>query len=426
MGIAERTRHTLALMTRRAYLSSVLRVALTHLVYYRRQTALAVGGGAVAVVVFISLSGIGYGAVIESTDAISWFNRELWATTGGVGLTPGTVGAVDNPISNAHERSHEIASHESVTAAQSVAFQAVYVSPHGEEFETIVGVGVGGDAGKLRIARRFTREDRHYANGTYEGPMTGRIVVDSETAAQYNLSVGDTLHVGATILTAKQYEFTVVGVSDKLSGFLGTRTVGMHLSELQEVSGTTGRDPASFVAIRVKPGVNPESVEHELEQTHPGLEVRSDAEQLRSVVREQTPVVVGAVTLIVVAVIVGIALVGNTLALMIAHQRRQLAALRATGVSSVTLAGVVTTQGVIVGGVSGIVGLLAVYPVMSALNAVVRDLTGFSDLVEIPAWLIGAGFLIALGVGTAGATVAGWRVGRLDSLAYEIRLGSKK
>jgi len=392
------------------------RVAVEQLSYHRGRTVLAVLGVALAVLLVVALGSVGYGTLTTGDQAVDWFQHDLWVTGDGVDLDPTSVGGVANPITGAHELSDELESRDGVAHARSVAFQSVYVSPDGEDFDTVVGVGVGGDAARLRIASRFNRRDIHYDDGTYSGPMTNRVVVGPSLARQYDLEEGDTLHVGGTIASARAHEFTIVGITGDFSNFLGTPTVGLHLSELQEVSGTTGTDPAALVAVTLESGADRDAVEHDIEQRYPWLSVRTDDEQVRATIGTHAPLVASGITLVGLAVCSAVAVVTIVLRLMVYQQRRQLAALRASGISTRTLVAVVTLQGTGIGLAGSVLGGGAAVPAVVVLDHGIERMTGVSGLVQAPPWLLAGGVAFALVVGILGAASAGWHVVRLDPL----------
>jgi putative ABC transport system permease protein len=401
-------------------LSGAVGIGLSGLRHRRGRAALAVVGIALAVLLVVLLSGLGYGLTTTGGQAIDWLDRDLWATTGPVAFAPGAVGGVENPIEDAHLVADRMSRIEGVSEVQALAFQAVYVSPDGEEFDTVVGVG-GTDSGDtivIQQGRTFSGDDVHYADGTYEGPMTHEAIVGPRLADRYDLEPGDTLHVGGTLAAARENEFEVVGVSNTFSRFLGTPTVALHLSELQEVSGGTGNDRAAILAVTLADGADPAAVERRIERAFPRFSVRTNDEQVGAVIGNQGPVLAAATTLVALAVVAGAALVTNVLALLVAQQRERFAALKAAGVSGRLLAVTVLAQGLAVGLLGGLLGLALALPAATLLNRVVADLAGFSDLLATPAWLLAAGVALAAAVGVAGSTVAGWRVSRLSPLAH--------
>ena len=395
-------------------------VGLSGLRYRRGRAALAVAGVALAVLLVVLLAGLGYGLTTTGGQAIDWLDRDLWATAGPVAFAPGAVGGVENPVEDAHAVAAEMEGVEGVAEVQALAFQAVYVSPDGANFDTVVGVGGtgSGDTIVVQRGRSFSSGDVHYANGTYEGPMTREVIVGPRLAERYGLEPGDTLHVGGTLAAARENEFEVVGISNTFSRFLGTPTVALHLSELQEVSGGTGNDRAAILAVSLAEGADPAVVERRIERAFPRFSVRTNDEQVGAVIGDQGPVLAAAATLVALAVVAGVALVTNVLALLVAQQRERFAALKAAGVSGRLLAVAVLSQGLVVGLLGGALGLALAIPATTLLNRVVADLAGFSDLVATPSWLLAGALVLAAVVGIGGSTVAGWRVSRISPLAH--------
>jgi putative ABC transport system permease protein len=240
--------------------------------------------------------------------------------------------------------------------------------------------------------------------------MTNRIVVDSATAAQYNLSVGESVYVGSTVVEARSNQFRVVGITDKFSGFLGAQTIGMHLSELQEVSGTTDTDPGSFIAIRVEETARVDTVVQELNQRHPELEFRTAGDQTQAIVRSQQSLTTGGIAIGFLAVVVGGGIAGNTLGFVVVSQSAAFAGLSGLGVSSQTLRGIVLSQGILIGGGGGLVGVGVALISVPLLNHLVAAVTGFDSVIQTPWWVVVGGFLVAVTVGAVAGLLGVWRL----------------
>lgn len=401
-------------------LRAVVGLAGAQLRFYRLPSALAVAGVALAVLLMVLLTGLGHGVTTAGTEGLDWLDQDLWVSAGPIEVAPGAVGGVKNPLLDAHTTADRIAARDDVRRAEALAFQAVYVSPNTSAFVTVVGVGGTGNSSSINLHEGpgFHEPDVHYANGTYAGPMTHEVIIDERTAAMFDVAVGDSLYIGGTIATAREHRFEVVGISPTFSTFLGTATVTLHLSELQTLTGTTGTDPASLIAVSTAPNADREAVAADLEREYPGYSVRSNREQLRAVLGRQSSVLASAVALVVVALLVGTALVVNVLGLLVHHQRTELAALRAAGVRSRTLLGVVGGQAVAIGLLGGGLGLLAAPAVASLLNPALADLAGFPKLVKLPWWILTGGGMLAFLTGVTGAVVAAWSIGRLSPVEY--------
>jgi len=402
-----------------ARLRGVGSIAVAQLWHQRRRVVLAVAGIAVAVLLVTLLVGLGNGVTTRGLAALDNTNRDLWMGATGE-FAPTAVGGVENGLVDAHEIASRVDAREEVKRAQAVAFQSVYASPDASEFRTVVGMGVTGTSAPIPLSRGegFDRGDVHYAGGSYDGAWTGEVIVDERAAALLSVSVGDTLHVGGTIAGARDQEFTVVGVSEGISSFVGAPTVILHLSELQELTGTAGPDAASLITITIRDGTEAERVAADLEGAVPGTDVRTNEEQLGSILRRQAPAIVGTAAIVALAVVIGLALVVNVAALLVYGQRVELAALKAAGVSTPTLVGTAGTQGVTIGLVGGALGLAATPPAAAVVNRIVFRLTGIEALIALePAFLL-AGMAMAVCMGVVGAAVAGWLVGGIGPLEH--------
>jgi putative ABC transport system permease protein len=93
-----------------------------------------------------------------------------------------------------------------------------------------------------------------------------------------------------------------------------------------------------------------------------------------------------------------------------------LAALDTPTRGSVTLAGVVTVQALVLGVAGGALGVALTPPAVAGLNAVANAVVGFETLVRTPRWIYGVGFAIAVVVSALGAAAAGLRIASLNAL----------
>ncbi|WP_458207755.1 ABC transporter permease [Haladaptatus sp. NG-SE-30] len=395
-------------------------VATAQLRHDRSRTILAVIGIAIAVLSTTLLASLGVGVFETGQQKFDASGRDLWITGGSLSNGPAGYGP---SILDSHELARDIESRDDVTSAVPMAFQAVYVGNGSGKTRTLVGVGVpgGGPFVDIEAGSGFQQSDVHYDDGTYEGPMTGTVIIDSRTAEMFDVDVGDTLHIGGSVESARDNTFEVVGISSTFSSFLGAPTVTTHLSELQEVTGTTGTDKATFITISLADGADRNEVEQELQQEYPEYTVRTNDEQMRSVLQHNTIIIAVGGALVVLAVVAGFALTLDVLSIVVFQQSRELAALSALGISSRTLVGMVTAQGVLLGVAGGLLGVAATPPFVVALNYLAERLVGFEDLVRAPTEVLLLGGAIALVIGTLAAAITGWRTLRIVGIDQLMR-----
>lgn len=384
----------------------------------RMRTVLAVVGVALAVLSVTLLAGVGAGVVATGNEKFDESGRDLWVSGGPIDIAPGSVGGFRNPIPNAHPLADEIAAHDGVKTAVPMAFQIVYVSTDGEEFETTVGSGVpgaGGSSVSLESGSGFSGPNTHYAGGSYDGEMTHQAIVSPETAAEFDLEVGDTIHVGGTIANARRNEFEVVGISPTFANFLGTGTVTLRLSELQTLTGNAYGDRATLVTIQTAPGADPAAVRDELAAEHPEYTFRTNREQLVSLLERQAVVLAAGVSLVGLGVISGGILALNVLLSIIYIQRRSLSILRAVGATRRSVVGVALVESAAVAA-GGYLVAVAVTPLAATgLNRLALAVTGFDGLVQVPTYAYAVGAGVACGFALLGGTLGAWRVARVAS-----------
>jgi len=407
----------MSLLGRARRLRATVGIVFAELSRNRLRTMLAIAGIVLAVLATTLLVGVGAGVLETGQEQFDAADRDLWVSSGPVGISAAS-GGFDNTLYDAHVVGNEITEVEGVRNAVPIGFQTVYVSDTGEEFSTIIGTGVTGSGSAVSISEgeAFPGSAGHYNDGGYDGSMSHEVLIDTETANQFDLEVGDTVFIGGTLNAARNNEFTVVGISDTFSGFLGTPTVTMPLSELQTITGSTATDSATFVTVTTEEDAETAVVQQRLQEEYPEFTVRNNQEQLESVVQNQALVLAGAATLVILAFIAGLALTTNLLGLVVYQQQSTLAALQAVGLSQWTLIKFIAGQGLALGIVGGVIGVGLTLPAAEGLNRLGEMLVGFEGLVQVPDEILVVGFGIATVVGTLSAAVVAWRVSRLDTL----------
>ena len=392
-------------------------IAFRQLRWDKTRTVLAVIGIALAVLSVTLLAGVGAGVTETGNELFNEADRDLWVTGGPITLAPGSVGGFQNPVPNAHTFANQIEQHEDVQTAVPLAFQVVYVSTDGEEFETIVGSGTPGAGGSVRITdgEGFTGPNTHYADGNYSGNFTHQALISPELAAQQNLTVGDTIHVGGTIASARANEFEVVGISPTFSNFLGTSTVTVRLSELQTLTGNAYDDSATLITISTVDGADREAVREDLATTYPEYTFRTNQEQFVEILQQQAVVLAAGTSLVVLGVVAGGMLALNLLLSLVYIQRKPFAVLRATGATRRGIAGIAIVQAVSIAAGGYLLGALLTPPLAAGLDQLAFAVTGFEGLVQVPRYAYLAGGVVAGGFALLGGLLGVWRVTRVTS-----------
>lgn len=394
-------------------------VAIAQLRHGRLRTVLAVVGVAMAVLATVLLVSVGIGVVETGQQKFDQSGRDLWVTGGPVELRPGSAGGFENTLVDAHGVATNISARDDVSTAVPMAFQTVYVGRNTSEYETVIAAGAPAKGPSVRITdgRPFQHQDIHYGNGNYDGPMTREVVIDERTAQQLNVSVNDTLYIGSTLSTARKNEFTIVGVSPTYSRFVGAPTVTLHLSELQEVTGSTASDRATFISIRLEEGANRSAVEADLEEAYPAYTIRTNEEQLRATLRDKVAVIASGLSLVLLAVVAGILLTLNLQLSFVYQRREKFAALQALGTSSSSLLLAVLANTVLIGLAGGVIGVALAFPATELINWIAAAVSGFNGVVSLSRRILLGGLLAALGVSVLSAIAASLYLYRLRPLS---------
>lgn len=391
-------------------LKASLGIAFAQLRRRPLRTVFAILGITLAVLSVTLLGGLGVGVLDFGEQQLDTADRDLWVSAGETRLTTAQGGGFENTLFDSRSVAEDIEGYEGVRHVAPIAFDSVYVDAGDGDFETIIATGVPGTGGgTVSLQEGEHLDSEHYAGGSYDGEMSHEVIIDDRTAERLDVEIGDTLRIGVSTMIAQDHEFTVVGTSSTMSEMLGTATVTLPLAEFHRVTGSVDAEPATFITVTVDDDASVSAVEETIETNHPDLDVRTNREQIEAVLQEQMVVLVAGVMLVVLAVIAGIALTGNLLALLVHQQRRAFAALEAQGCSSRFITGTVVWQGMLLGLLGALFGIALTIPAAALANYAIATLIGFEGIVIIEPWMLVLGGTIAFVIGTVSAAVVGWR-----------------
>ncbi len=368
----------------------------------------------------ILLVSVGLGVVETGEQKFDQAGRDLWISGGPVEIQPGSAGGFSNSIIDAHALENQLDARQDVAVAAPFVFQTVYLGSSGSDVGRVIGVGAPSvpNAISTTAGRAIPRGDVHYGNGSYNGPMVHEVLVSEQVANQYNLSVGDTINIGSTLFTARQNEFTVVGISNAYSSAVGASTVVMPPSELQEISGLTASDRAAMMTVRLRSGVNVSAAKQQLQRAYPEYTIRTNQEQLRATLADQAVVIVSGASLVLLAVVAGVLLLINLQLSLVARYQETFGALTALGTSQSSLILVIVVNTLFIGVVGGGVGWLLAYPSVAALNQVTAAITGFENVVSLSNRILFGAASISVIISLAGGVVATLYLGRTNPLEH--------
>ncbi|ELZ08937.1 hypothetical protein C479_12454 [Halovivax asiaticus JCM 14624] len=370
------------------------------------RTALAVGAVTLAVLSVTLFASLGVGVVSVGQDRVEDAERDVWITS------DGAEAGVENGIVGAHAISADVSEREDVTRAAPIGLHTTYVGSDRDALEPITAVGVYETHGGFDFESGSGFEGSDEIASPSADPGATDIVLDPAVADDIGVSVGDTIYVSVDANGESARAFTVVGTADLYSQYLGSPTVTMRLAELQALAGSRGSDRATFVTVDVTDGADRAALRDELAATYPQYDVRTSDDQFVAMVKDRALVVTSGVALVGLAVVGGIVLTANLFVLVAYQQRRELAALRAIGLSRTVLSGLVGMQGLVIGAAGGGLALVLTGPIAGRLNELVAQVVGFESLLQTTPAVYGLGAVVAVTIGAVAAFVGGWSASR--------------
>lgn len=345
-------------------------IAWRNLVRERTRLVVAVSGVAFAVLLILLLQGLYTGVNEQASRYLRSVGGDVW-----VGQS-GTRGGFGHSVSVLPEATgDQLAGVEGVEwVAPLFGRPLVVTTPDGDEADVFlmgydVSTGVGGPPGFVGGAR---------------APGTGEILVDRVFAQNQGLDVGDTVEVAGQ-------DLRVGGIASGGNSLI-TRYAWARLDDVARLAGSD--DVVSYFVLRAQAGVPAERLVRSAQGAVPGT-VATTADEFiagsTADIRESfLPILF---VLVVIALVVGTAMIGLTIYTSVLEKRREYGVLKAIGFSNRQLLGIVWRQALVAGGL----GFVAGVPLTLAVGAwIERVLPEFETSVRAVDVLLVAGAAAAM------------------------------
>src|SRR4051812_42939446 len=207
-----------------------------------------------------------------------------------------------------------------------------------------------------------------------EGPR--QVALDAGTAADENFKVGDTVAV-STLGAKRRYELTGIATFGAVNS-LGNATMAIwDLPTAQRLLDKKGRFDG--ISIAAKAGTSTDELLRAVQPLVPAsLEVK-DAAQQAAADADETNVIVNAIRYFLlgfgaIALFVGAFVIFNTLSITVAQRTREFATLRTIGASRKQVMRSVVIEGLVIGLLASVIGLLAGFGLAKLLSAIGGEL----------------------------------------------------
>ena len=255
--------------------------------------------------------------------------------------------------------------------------------------------------------------DVKVTGGRIEDLANGGVMVQADPVRDLGLKIGDT--VTATWQNGTTTPLPVVGTF-KDASVLGTNWI-VALDTMAKAS--PAADPRDqLVAANLKQGTDPVATRAELDSLlgdYPQLRVEDRAEYRKrqlGQINQLLTIINGMLLLAVVIALLGIA---NTLALSVFERTRELGLLRAVGMSRRQLRRAVRWEAVIVALFGALLGIVIGTPLGAAISSAMPK--SFVSTVTVPVGQLVVLLVVALLAGMVAAIFPARRAGRMNVLA---------
>jgi putative ABC transport system permease protein len=359
-----------------------------------RQTLLAVGGVALAVVLLLSVTSVGLGLAAQGTVITE--ATDFWITPE---ESQGSVvtGVEGTRFGQVHAVAAQLTARERVTHATPVLFDVARIGTNTTDPQVVFILGIipppNGSTVLGLPTDGFTPGDPYYANGTYNGSWTGEAILSESAATALNVTTGETLQTGGS--GDAHQDLTVTETSPARGpGVAQFPVVLVHLSEAQQLTGATTRDKADQILV----DVTDPAVRDQLETVYPAAEVVSRSGLLtRELQNSNLPLAV-SVAAGVVAIVAGTLTIVTTIGFEVADDASTRAVLAALGLPRGTRLGLVITETLVTTLLGGVIGVIGWLVTVGVINLLATRFAAVPVAVIRPVLAL-YGVAIALGVG---------------------------
>jgi putative ABC transport system permease protein len=267
--------------------------------------------------------------------------------------------------------------------------------------------GIGADPAAVVFGsppQGFLTRQLVIVEGEQPKSWTGEALVGDRLAAQLKLAPGRALEV-------KGRRYRIAGVYHSGILFEDSGAV-LGLAEAQRLLGRPGEE--TNVIMKLAPGARAGAAGRAIERSFPGTQTITTPQQALRAGANGVLISKAILVIVVIAIVVGVIGVTNTMAMSVAERRGELGLLSTVGWSPWRVAMLILGEGVAVSVLGAAVGLLV--GVIGG-DLLVKAL-GVSAYVSpsVTAWGLGRGLLVGVAIGVLGGIYPAWRVTRMTPL----------
>ena len=252
--------------------------------------------------------------------------------------------------------------------------------------------------------------------GSLSGQSSNAVILGSETAKKYNVTVGDTFKV-------KDNKFKVVGVMSKVgSGWPLTidSSMVMSLSHAQDISDRP--DLISTVIIKPKAQYSAQDAENNLQDAYPKYSIYSEKDTQKTIDNNLSQVKIFMNMISLFIFIVSMILIMNVMMMSVKEKTKEIGTMRAIGTKRRSIMALIIYESLILSVIGGVIGILLMSPVYDILGILMGAKNVNFFHFAVPSAVVVQVALIVFVIGTFSGLIPAYlanRISPIEALRYE-------
>ena len=252
--------------------------------------------------------------------------------------------------------------------------------------------------------------------GSLVGQSSNAVILGSEAAKKYNVTVGDTFKVNDN-------KFKVIGVMSKVgSGWPLTidSSMVMSLSHAQDISDRP--DLISTVIIKPKAQYSAQDAENNLQDAYPKYSIYSENDTQKTIDNNLSQIKIFMNMISLFIFIVSMILIMNVMMMSVKEKTREIGTMRAIGTKRRSIMALIIYESLILSFIGGVIGILLMSPVYDILGILMGAKNVNFFHFAVPSAVVVQVALIVFVIGTFSGLIPAYlanRISPIEALRYE-------
>jgi putative ABC transport system permease protein len=252
--------------------------------------------------------------------------------------------------------------------------------------------------------------------GSLVGQSSNAVILGSETAKKYNVTVGDTFKVNDN-------KFKVIGVMSKVgAGWPLTidSSMVMSLSHAQDISDRP--DLISTVIIKPKAQYSAQDAENNLQDAYPKYSIYSENDTQKTIDNNLSQIKIFMNMISLFIFVVSMILIMNVMMMSVKEKTREIGTMRAIGTKRRSIMALIIYESLILSVIGGVIGILLMSPVYDILGILMGAKNVNFFHFAVPSAVVVQVALIVFVIGTFSGLIPAYlanRISPIEALRYE-------